>query len=83
MKATGIVRNVDGVGRLVIPAEMRELFGIKETGGALEMFVEDDRIILKKYEPSCVFCKSEENIINFKGKNICSKCAEELGATQK
>lgn len=83
MKATGIVRNVDGVGRLVIPAEMRELFGIKKTGGALEMFVEDDCIILKKYEPSCIFCKCEENIINFKGKNICSRCAEELGATQK
>ncbi len=80
MKATGIVRNVDGVGRFVIPSEMRKVFGIKDTGGALEMFVEDDRIILKKYEPSCIFCKCEENIINFKGKNICSKCAEELGS---
>ena len=80
MKATGIIRNVDGVGRFVIPAEMRKVFGIKETGGALEMFVEDDRIILKKYEPCCIFCKCEENIQIFKGKNVCSKCAEELGS---
>ncbi len=79
MKATGIIRNVDGVGRFVIPAEMRKVFGIKETGGALEMFVEDDRIILKKYEPTCIFCKSECDIKIYKGKNICARCAKELG----
>ncbi len=83
MKATGIVRNIDNVGRIVIPSEMREMFGIKETGGALELFVEDDKIILKKFEPTCIFCKSENDIISFSGKNVCKKCAEKLGAEVK
>ncbi len=78
MKATGIVRNVDGVGRIVLPAEMREIFGLKENGGLVEFFVEDDKIILKKYEPSCVFCKEGNDVISFMGKNVCKKCAKKI-----
>lgn len=80
MKATGIVRNVDSVGRIVLPAEMREIFGLKENGGLVEFFVEDDRIILKKYEPCCIFCKEADDVISFMGKNVCKKCAEKIGA---
>lgn len=78
MKATGIVRNVDSVGRLVLPSELREIFGIKESGGALELYVDDDAIILKKYEPKCIFCGGNNNIKVFKDKNICSACAKEI-----
>ncbi len=78
MKATGIVRNVDSVGRFVLPAEMREVFGIKKTGGKLEMFVEDDKIILKKFEPTCIFCGSEEDVNVFKDKKVCKKCMREM-----
>lgn len=80
MKATGIVRNVDSVGRIVLPSELREIFGIKETGGALELYVEDDKIILKKYEPTCIFCKEGNDVVSFMGKNICKKCIEKLTA---
>ena len=78
MKSTGIVRRVDELGRVVIPKELRKKFDIKEKDG-MEIYVEDDRIIMKKYEPSCIFCKSADNIFNFKGKNICQNCKAELG----
>lgn len=78
MKATGIVRNVDSVGRFVLPAELREVFGIKKTGGKLEMFVDDDTIVLKKFEPTCIFCGGEDDIIVFKGKKICKSCIKAM-----
>ena len=78
MKATGIIRNVDSVGRLVLPSELRDKFGIKEFGGALEVYVEDDAIILKKYQPTCIFCDGVDDIITFKQRNICKKCINEL-----
>ena len=83
MKATGIVRNVDSVGRIVLPAEMREIFGLKDGGGSVEFFVEDDRIILRKYEPYCIFCKEGNDIISFMGKSICKKCAKKIGSEAK
>lgn len=78
MKATGIVRNVDKLGRIVIPAEIRDKFGIKQNGGLLELYAEEDAIILKKYEPACIFCQSENDIVIFKGKKICKICAKEM-----
>lgn len=78
MKSTGIVRKVDELGRVVIPKELRRKFHIAEKDG-LEIYVEDDRIILKKYEPSCTFCENAENLIDYKGKSVCPECARELG----
>lgn len=78
MKSTGIVRKLDELGRIVIPKELRKKFDIKEKDG-LEIYVEDDKIILKKYEPSCIFCQNADNIIEYKGKNICPECAKEIG----
>lgn len=80
MKATGIVRNVDSVGRLVLPSELREKFGIKESGGALEVYVDDDSIILKKYEPTCIFCGGLDDILTFNERNVCKACIEKLTA---
>ena len=77
MKATGIVRKVDELGRIVIPIELRRTLGIEEKD-SLEIYVNDDTIILKKYEPACIFCGSSKNVSSFKGKNICKKCAEDL-----
>lgn len=78
MKSTGIVRKVDELGRIVIPKELRRKFCIQEKDG-LEIYVEDDRIILKKYEPACIFCQNMDNIIEFNGRNVCSECAKKLG----
>lgn len=79
MKSTGIVRKVDELGRIVIPKELRRKFGIDAKDG-LEIYVEEDKIILKKYEPSCIFCQNSDNIFEFHGKNICPDCAKLIGA---
>lgn len=77
MKSTGIVRKVDELGRVVLPKELRRTFNIEEKDG-LEIFVDGETIILKKYEPGCVFCDSLDKITFHKGKPICKKCLEEL-----
>lgn len=77
MKSTGIVRKVDELGRIVIPKELRNTFDISEKD-SLEIFVDGDMIVLKKYEPACVFCGNAKDITVFKGRNVCSKCIEEI-----
>ena len=77
MKATGIVRKVDDLGRIVLPIELRRNLGI-EIKDPLEIFVDGEYIMLKKYEPACVFCGSADQVINFEGKNICKSCIEDL-----
>ena len=77
MKATGIVRPVDPLGRVVIPVELRRTLNIK-TADSLEVFVDGDFIMLKKYEPACIFCGDAKDVENIRGKNVCRKCLEEL-----
>lgn len=77
MKSTGIVRRVDDLGRVVIPKELRKCFGIVE-GDPLEIYTEGEQIILKKYQPACIFCGEANDIVNYKGKNICKKCLKEI-----
>ena len=77
VKATGIVRKVDELGRIVLPIEMRRTLDIAERD-ALEIYVDGSSVILKKYKPSCIFCDATKDITIFKGKNICPKCMKEL-----
>ncbi|MBO4234903.1 MAG: AbrB/MazE/SpoVT family DNA-binding domain-containing protein [Firmicutes bacterium] len=77
MKATGVVRPVDALGRVVIPIELRRNMGI-QTDDSLEIFVDGQYIMLKKYEPACIFCGSNDEIVQVKGKNICGKCIAEM-----
>lgn len=79
MKSTGIVRRVDDLGRVVIPKELRRNLDIKE-GDPLEIYVENDRIILRKYEPACecIFCGNDDSVLEFKGRTVCSNCRAEL-----
>ena len=79
MKSTGIVRKVDELGRVVIPTELRRTLDIAEKD-ALEIYVDADKIILKKYEPACVFCGSADNVINYKNKNVCQACLAEMAS---
>lgn len=79
MKATGIVRKVDELGRIVLPIELRRTLDIA-IKDPIEIFVEADSIVLKKYEPSCVFCGSATKVSQVRGKNVCEKCVEELKA---
>ncbi|PTX64230.1 transcriptional pleiotropic regulator of transition state genes [Melghirimyces profundicolus] len=76
MQGIGIVRRVDHLGRIVLPKELRETMNIKPHDG-VEIFVNDDTIVLQKYNPSCVFCDSSEELFYFKGKIICKGCLED------
>lgn len=77
MKATGIIRRTDDLGRIVIPKEIRRTLRIGE-GDPLEIYTEGEQIVLKKYEPCCVFCGEAKEVVNYKGKNICKNCLEEI-----
>ncbi|TDA68654.1 MAG: AbrB/MazE/SpoVT family DNA-binding domain-containing protein [Clostridia bacterium] len=77
IKSTGIVRRVDELGRVVIPIELRRTLSIGEKD-AMEIYVDQEKIILKKYEPACVFCGNAEDVHNFKGKNVCQECLSEI-----
>ena len=79
MKSTGITRPVDALGRIVIPMEIRESFGI-ETKDLLDIHVQGDKIILRKHGETCVFCDSNENLVTFEDKKICKACLEKLAA---
>lgn len=77
MKSTGVVRRVDELGRIVIPIELRRTLDIAEKD-ALEIYVEGEQIILKKYQPACIFCGEAHDVINYMGKNVCKKCLKEI-----
>ncbi len=77
MKSTGIVRKVDELGRVVIPIELRRTLQIEQKD-ALEIYVDGEMIILKKYEPACIFCGNASNIRHFREKNICISCLKEM-----
>lgn len=77
MKSNGIVRKVDELGRIVLPIELRRALDIEERD-ELEIVLDDDKLILKKREPSCIFCSENCNLVNFHGKNVCVDCIRNL-----
>lgn len=77
MKSTGIIRKVDDLGRIVLPIELRRMLDIAERD-ELEIYMENDRIILQKYEPSCIFCASSSELISYQGKNVCQDCIKKM-----
>ena len=77
MKATGIVRPIDELGRVVIPKELRKVFHIN-TKDSMEIFVDQDMIILKKYEPACIFCGETDNIVTYEGRSVCASCIKQM-----
>ena len=77
MKSTGMVRKVDELGRIVLPIEIRKTMDIK-VKDAIEIFTDDDRIILQKYQPACIFCNNVDDVVFYSGKRICVECLEKL-----
>ncbi len=77
MKSTGILRKVDHLGRVVLPVELRRAMEIEE-GDDMEIYVEDNCVILQKYEPTCVFCGSSRELVSFHRKNVCQGCVDQL-----
>ncbi len=77
VKSTGIVRKVDELGRVVLPIELRRNLEINEKD-ALEIFVDEEKIILKKYEPADIFTGTMEELIDFKGKKVSINSIKEM-----
>lgn len=77
MKSTGIVRSIDDLGRIVLPIEIRRTFDI-DTKDQVEIYTDNDMIVLKKFQRSCIFCKSPDDLTEYMGKAVCAKCLSEL-----
>lgn len=77
MRATGYVRKLDELGRIVIPIDLRRMLGLEEKD-AMEIYMDGGCVVLKKYAPACVFCGEAKKIKTFHGKNICMNCMREL-----
>ena len=77
MKKTGITRAIDEVGRIVLPKELRATMDLN-TKDELDISVEGDKIILKKIQPSCIFCGNSENLVIFEENKICQNCVEKI-----
>ena len=77
MKSTGIVRKIDDLGRMVIPKELRDKMDINRKD-PMEVFVDNDSIVLKKYQPGCFLCGNIDNTKEIKGKIICEQCLKEI-----
>ena len=78
MKSTGVVRKIDELGRIVLPSELRRVFGLRE-GDELEISVDGERVILEKRRDVCIFCSAESPQIEYSGRRICEACATEIG----
>ncbi len=77
MRATSIIRKVDNLGRVVLPIEIRRKLDIS-LQDELEIFVEGDRVILQKFQPSCIFCACSKTLVSYHGKTICQGCIQNI-----
>ena len=77
MKTTGVIRQLDSLGRIVLPIELRRTLDIK-TKDMLEIMVEGNSVILRKYEPNCHFCGGSSGLSSYRDKLVCRRCLKEL-----
>lgn len=77
MKSTGMVRKIDELGRIVMPAEIRQTLGL-QVRDSMEIYIDGDRIVLKKYQPSCIFCANVDGLVSFGDKRICPQCLAKI-----
>ena len=80
MRATGVIRPVDKMGRVVIPKEIRRQLNVENDKDSFEIFIEGDKIILKKFAPACIFCESLKNTVCLSGHTVCVNCIEKLNS---
>lgn len=77
MRATGIVRRIDELGRIVLPCELRRVLHINDRD-PLEVFVDNDRIVLKKYEPACIFTGAADDLMEYEGRKVSKTAVKEM-----
>ena len=80
MKSTGMVRAVDKMGRVVIPKEIRKQLQVENNVDSFEIYMEGDKVILKKYQPTCIFCDSLVDSVQYEGYTVCKNCIEKMNA---
>ena len=78
MKTAGIVRNLDNLGRVVIPKEMRKMLGINE-GDPVEIVKVQNEVVGRKYIKGCIFCGSDKEVVEFNGVLVCGACRKAIG----
>ena len=78
MRAVGCVRQIDKLGRLVLPSDIRRMLNIKDGSDSVEFFVYEDSVVIKKYRPACIFCNSANNIQTYKNQSVCQTCLDEI-----
>jgi transcriptional pleiotropic regulator of transition state genes len=78
MKTVGIVRSIDGAGRIVLPIEIRKELDLMGDDSRVEILAQGNQIVMKKYEPSCIFCHNTENLVEYNGQKICRDCASRI-----
>ena len=83
MKTTGIVRGIDRMGRVVIPNEIRRQLRMENDLDEFEIFMEGDKVILKKYQPACFFCGQLSDSVMLNGYNVCTDCIDKLNELKK
>ena len=83
MRATGIIRKIDFAGRLVLPPDLCDSLHIERGKDAIEILVEDDKIILRKYAPACAFCGGFDDMVSYNNVKICKNCVDEIGNLKK
>lgn len=75
--AAGFIGKIDTLGRIIIPKPVRRTYGL-EPNDELEIFTEENAIVLTKHCPTCTFCGEANDLVKYKGKNVCKNCREEL-----
>jgi len=78
MKPAGFLCKIDKLGRIVVPKPLRTKYNLN-IDDTIELFTDDDAIVLKKYRESCIFCGSDEDLVTLEGKTVCRGCIEKLG----
>ena len=78
MRLTGIIRPVDKMGRVVIPKEFRRILNVENDKDSFEIFLDGDNIILRKFNPNCIFCNALTNTLDYNGQTVCKSCIEKL-----
>lgn len=81
MKSTGIVRKIDELGRIVLPIELRRILDISHND-PIEIYTDNDTVILKKYQRTCIFCDSTDDVTEFHGKMICNECKKNISTAK-
>ena len=83
MRATGIIRRIDFAGRLVLPPDLCDSLHIERGNDALEIFVDEDKIVLRKYAPACAFCGSFDDLVEYNNVKICKDCVDKISELKK